>query len=286
MNMFLEIIKNAIELGLVYSLVVIAVFLSSRIINFIDLSVEGSFAAGGAIIAKCLVCNLNPLLGLTLSVITGALIGLTTGLIHTKLKINNLISGLIVTTAMFSINLKIAGSNLFIDSSKSIFSFLNLQELGPLIILSLISLSCLFFIKWFLNTQVGFMLKAVGSNPQLILNIGKSISFYKILGLAISNAMTALAGALFVQLIGSFSINGNIGVLVIALSGLILSEMLSKSIGFGFIFGAIIYNLIFATAIELQLDPIWNKLITSLIMLILLFSKKISISKLFLKKEV
>lgn len=268
----IEIITNAIEMGLIYSLVIIGVFITSRIIKFDDLSVEGSFATGGAIIAKSLILGLNCWLGITAAIITGAVVGLMTGLLHTKLKINNLISGLIITTAMFSINLKTAGANISLTSTTNIFNSL-IQDNNLLILLP-ISLLVLFATKWFLNTETGFMLKTVGCNPQMLTTLGKNIDTYKIMGLCISNSMTALAGALFVQYTGFFSITGSIGTLIIALAGLMLGEIINKKIGLGLIIGAILYQIIFTITIELQLDPAWNKLITAIIMVLLLLLKR------------
>ncbi len=271
----LEIAKGAIELGFIYSLVVMAVFFTSRILHFDDLTVEGSFATGGAIVAKCLISGLNVGVSLLFAIIGGGIVGLMTGLLHTKLKINNLISGLIVTTAMFSINLKTAGATISLASTSNIFKLFvgPLEESSCLLVLFPLSFFFLFAIKWLLNTEIGSMLQVVGSNPQMLTNLGRNIKFYKSLGLVMSNSLTALAGGLFVQYTGFFSITGSIGTLIIALAGLMLGEIISKKIGVGLVIGAILYQAIFAMTIELQWDPVWNKLVTAVIMVLLLLLK-------------
>lgn len=272
----LEIAQNTIELGLIYALVVMAVYLTSRVIHFDDLTVEGSFATGGAITALCLTNHLPPLLTIPICLIIGGCVGLGTGALHTTLGINNLVSGLIVTTAMFSINLKTAGSNVSFAATPTLFSSLNTHvgTLGTSIAIVPLCLMFLMLLKWFLQTEIGFLLKAVGCNQQMLTNLGKNIHTYKIIGLAVANALTALAGSLFVQYTGFFSITGSIGTFIIALAGLMLGEIIKKGLGVGLLIGSIVYQSIFAITIGLNMDPVWNKLITACIMILLLMLQR------------
>lgn len=272
----LNILFSIIEQGLIFSLVLAAVYLSSKVISFDDLSVEGSFGAGGALIAFCALVGLNSFIAFLLAVIFGVIIGTCTGTLHTKLKMNNLISGIVVTTALYSINLKLAGSHLALNPKFRIFNFSDLifGIPKPLLILLPLCILILILLKWFLTTEIGFLLRAVGTNTQIITSLGKSISFYKILGLAISNALTALAGALFVQYMGFFSITASLGILVIALAGLTLGEVLEVGLIGGILLGAISYPLILTLIFELQLDPVWNKLAIALFIVVLLMLKK------------
>lgn len=272
-----EIVQNSIEMGLIYALVVLSMHLTSRIISFDDLTVEGSFALGGAVCATLLMLGWPSWLSLFCIIAAGALLGLMTGLMHTKLSMNNLMSGLVATTGVFSINLVIAGPNIALSTVSTLFDMPLPEIMQPLrhiiillpVILLLYTLMC-----WFLKTQMGFLLRAAGDNPQMLTNLGKSITCYKILGLMIANGITALAGALFVQHVGFFSITASIGTMLIALAGLIMGDIFgSKSLN-RFIFGAIAYQAIIALTFELQFDPAWNKLITAGLIVLLIISRR------------
>lgn len=269
--MHLEIMDIGLQLllqGLIYSFVVMGVYLSSRVIKFDDLTTEGSFGYGGALTALLIVSGVSPWLTIPLAMIGGAVAGSVTGLLHTKMKMNNLISGLVVTTALFSICLMLAKSNLSLPGQSTIFSssepLLALAAIGTLVAI------VYFGMKLFLRSEVGLLLKALGCNPQMVTSLGKNVDGYKILGLAVANSLTALAGALFVQWNGYFSITGNVGTLVIGLAGLILGEMIRPSFGIGLIIGAILYQAIFAVTIELELEPMWNNLIKAALIVVLI----------------
>lgn len=268
------IIQGIIERGLIFSICVMAIYITSRIIRFDDLSVEGSFGLGGALMALLLTRNLPWFISFPLVTIAGAIAGLATGLLHTKLKLNNLISGIVVTTALFSINLKIASSNMVVSSKSTIFDLIS--STASIKIIMLIPLICvlLLIIKWFLNTECGFLLRAVGDNPQMLTNLGKNAHTYIIAALMLANGLTAFAGALFVQYVGYFSIWASVGILIIALAGLILSETLSKTFGFNLLIGAILYQAIIAATFEFNVDPEWNKLITALLIILMIALKK------------
>jgi len=268
------IIQGIIERGLIFSISVMAIYITSRIIRFDDLSVEGSFGLGGALMALLLTRNVHWLLAFAIVVIAGAVAGLATGLLHTKLKLNNLISGIVVTTALFSINLKIAGSNMVLGNKATLFDIIAGATNMKFIILLPVICGLLLVTKWFLNTECGFLFKAVGDNPQMLTNLGKNAHTYVIAALAIANGLTAFAGALFVQYVGYFSIWSSVGILIIALAGLILSETLGRQFGFNLLIGAILYQAIIAATFEFNVDPEWNKLITALLIIIMIAVKK------------
>lgn len=268
----LDILLHVILQGMIYSFVVMGVYLSSRIIKFDDLTTEGSFGLGGALTALFIVSETSPWLTLPLAMVGGALAGILTGVLHTKLKMNNLMSGLVVTTALFSICLKLAKANLPLPSESTIFatSFLEENIFRSLTILSGLVGIIYLSLRKLLRSEIGLILKALGTNPQVVTSLGKDVEGYKIFCLAIANSLTALAGALFVQWNGFFSITGNVGTLVIGLAGLILAEMIKPSFGLGLIGGAILYQAIFAVTIELELEPMWNPLIKALLIVILI----------------
>ncbi|HLW72752.1 MAG TPA: hypothetical protein VKR54_01755 [Candidatus Babeliales bacterium] len=268
------IIQGIVERGLIFSISVMAIYITSRIIRFDDLSVEGSFGLGGALMALLLTHNMTWLLALALITIAGACAGLATGLLHTKLKLNNLISGIVVTTALFSINLKIAGSNMVLGGKTTLFNIIPGVINMKIVILLPAICALLFIIKWFLNTECGFLFKAVGDNPQMLTNLGKNAHTYTIAALMLANGLTALAGAIFVQYVGYFSIWSSVGILIIALAGLILSETFGRTFGFSLLIGAILYQAIIAATFEFNVDPEWNKLITALLIIVMIALKK------------
>jgi len=271
----IAIFQGIIERGLVFGLCVAGVYIASRIINFDNLAVEGAFGLGAALTAQAIVYGCNPWLALAGAIVIGALSGLATGLLHTKLKLNNLISGIVITTGVFSIMLKLAGSNMPLYGKPTIFSYAPESLLSVKFLLILVPLiaGIFFAISWFLKTEVGYLLRAVGNNPQMLLNLGKSVHYYKILGLILSNTLAALSGALFVQYLGYFSIWASVGVLIISLAGLILAETLSKKFGLILIGGSIAYQAIIALTFELQMDQDWNKLVTALLIVLLIVIK-------------
>lgn len=264
-----EIALHVILQGLIYSFVVMGVYLSSRIIRFDDLTTEGSFGLGGAITALLIVLGTSSWVTLPLAMLGGALAGVVTGMLHTKMKMNNLMSGLVVTTALFSICLKLAKSNLALPMNGSIFAAVP-NTLFALAILGFLATSAYLGLRIFLFSELGLLFKAVGSNPQMVISLGKNVESYKILGLALANSLTALAGSLFVQWNGFFSITGNVGTLVTGLAGLILAEMIKPKFGIVLIIGAILYQAIFAITIEFQLEPMWNNLIKAALIVVLI----------------
>lgn len=272
----MHIAQGIIERGLIFGIVVAAVYLASRLINFDNLAVEGAFGLGGALTALLISWNLNPWLALCGSAFVGALSGVATGLLNTKLKLNNLISGIVVTTGLFSITLKTAGSNMTLSGKQTIFSAMP-AFLAPYQSLLLLLLTCTILfslISWFLKTEVGFLLRAAGDTPQMLTNIGKNVDLYIILGLALSNMFAAMGGALFVQYTGYFSIWASVGVLIIGLAGMILAQTLSPHFGVSLLIGSIAYQAIIALTFELQLNQDWNKLITALLIVLLIVIKQ------------
>lgn len=275
MTFELLILQGIIERGLIFALIIMAIYLTSRILHFDDLTMEGSFGLGGALTALLLTSNIPWPIALVIILLGGACAGLVTGILHTKLKLNNLISGIVVTTALFSINLKIAGSQAIINNKAMLFNLLpaNFISMKFLLLLPIV-ITTLYLVKRLLNTEFGFLLKAVGDNPQMLINLGKNPHTYKIAMLALSNAITALSGALFVHYVGYFSIWASVGILIIAIAGLILSEIVHTAFGVNLIIGAIIYQAIIAATFEFNVDPEWNKLITALLIISIIALKR------------
>ncbi len=276
MNELLQITQGIIERGLIFGVITAAVYLASRLINFDNLAVEGAFGLGGALTALLISWNINPWFILVCATCAGGVSGIVTGLINTKLQLNNLISGIVVTTGLFSIILKIAGSNMIVGSNATIFTLMPsfLAPYQSLILLTLFCLILFTIISWFLKTEIGFLLHAVGDNPQMLTNVGKSTDTYITLGLVISNSLAALSGALFVQYVGYFSIWASVGVLIIGLASMLLAQALSTHFGLALVVGAIAYQAIISLTFEFQLDQEWNKLVTALLIILLIIIKQ------------
>ena len=276
----LHLLQGIVERGLIFGMIVAAVYVASRLISFDNLAVEGAFGLGGAMMAVLLHGGINPWIGLGGALLGGSASGVLTALLHTKLRLNNLVSGIVVTTGLFSIILKIAGSNMIVSGGPTIFSggALVVLPYQSLFVLAMVSMFVIVLITWFLKTEVGFLLRAVGAAPQMLTNIGKSIDAYVMLGLVISNALAALSGALFVQYTGYFSIWSGVGVLIIGLAGMMLAQAFDAHFGWILLIGSIIYQAVIAFTFELQLDQDWNKLITALLIIFLIVLKQ-SLSK-------
>ncbi len=272
----LQIAQGIVERGLIFGIIVASVYLASRLTNFDNLAVEGAFGLGGALTALLISWNVNPWVGLVSASFVGGLSGIATGFLNTKLKLNNLISGIVVTTGLFSITLKTAGSNMSLAGKSTIFTLLPsfLAPCQSLVLLTSVCLLLFYVITRFLKTEVGFLLSAVGDTPQMLTNVGKSIDGYVMLGLALSNMLAALSGAMFVQYTGYFSIWTSVGVLIIGLAGMILAQTLSTKFGIALLIGSIIYQAIISLTFELQLDQDWNKLITALLIVLLIVVKQ------------
>ena len=296
------IIFGILEEGLVYAIMALGVYITYKILDFPDLSVDGTFPLGAAVTAAGIanglpfIGTISPVAALFISFAVGALAGCITGLIHVKLKVRDLLSGIIVMTALYSINLRIAGkANLPIFSKETIFSnsFLSAhvpEAASPFIvtiILFVIVMICKVLLDAYLQTRSGDLLRAVGDNDVLVTSLAKDKGLVKIVGLAIANGFAALAGSVYCQQKGFFEISIGTGTMVIGLANVIIGTQLLKRVGFirsttAVIIGSIVYKACVSIALLLNdlhiagLDlsiPVTAsdlKLITSVLFLIIL----------------
>lgn len=281
----LRFILGIMEEGLVYALIALGVYITYKILDFPDLSVDGTFPLGSAITAVLIVAGVNPLLTLFISFGVGAVAGVLTGIIHVKLKVRDLLSGIIMMTALYSINLRIASgrANVPIFSKSSIFSnsFLNgfvpevVKPYLVVIILLIIVIIMKILLDLYLNTKSGFLLRAVGDNETLVTSLAKDKGTVKIIGLAIANAFVALAGSIYAQKSGFFEISTGTGTVVIGLASVIIGISLFKNVSFirpttAVIIGSILYKACVAIALNFLKVPSDLKLITSILFLCIL----------------
>ncbi|MGB8452150.1 MAG: ABC transporter permease [Anaerocolumna sp.] len=280
----LTILLGVLVEGFVYAIMALGVYITYKILDFPDLSVDGTFPLGGAITAVLIAGGVNPLLTLFISFIIGGFAGMITGIIHVKFKIRDLLSGIIIMTALYSINLRIAGkANLAIFSKDSIFDNALLTKIIPTglqpfldaIILFIIVVIMKLLLDLYLNTKSGYLLRSVGDNDTLVTSLAKDKGTVKIIGLAIANAFVALAGSIFVQKSGFFDISMGTGTIVIGLASVIIGTNLFKQFSAvkattAVIIGSVIYKACVSIAISLGMAASDLKLITSILFLIIL----------------
>ncbi|NLB91510.1 MAG: ABC transporter permease [Clostridiales bacterium] len=282
MNIFFAQWSNILEQGLAYGIMALGIFITYRILNFPDLTVDGSFPLGAAVSALLITKGMNPYLTLLVAALAGAGAGLITGLIHVKGKVRDLLSGIITMTALYSINLRLGGSNLHIFQYKTIFSnpigglLPNwLAPYGALIVIGLIALIVKVLMDLYLQTKAGYLLRAAGDNPTLVTSLAKDKGLVKIQGLMIANGMVALSGAIICQQQQFFEVSMGTGTMVMGLAAVIIGVNVFKKCSFlksttMVLIGAILYKASIALTITLGMDPKDFRLITAVLFLSIL----------------
>ncbi len=270
----LQILLGAVSLGLLWAVMTIGVYITYRILDIADLSVEGSIAMGAAIAAKGIISGVNPFLSTALAFVGGMLAGLITGVFHTQLKIPALLSGILTMIALYSVNLRILGkANLSLLRLDTVYS--GLQNLGvarndSVIVLGVIIIVALIgILYWFFGTEVGCAIRATGNNPQMARAQGINTDNMIILGLVISNGLVAMSGALIAQSQSFADVQMGIGSIVIGLASVIIGEVLFKSKSFfsrliSLVLGAITYRVIIALVLRMGMPANDLKLFTAL----------------------
>lgn len=251
---------GSLEIGLIFALVALGVFISFRIVNFPDLTVDGSFPLGGAVAATLLVGGGNPLIATAAAFVAGALSGLTTGWLYVKLKIMQLLAGILVMIALYSIILRVMGKpNEPLLGTPTIFSAFEGAALpGPWVtplVLLVIVLIVKFALDWYFASEMGLAMRATGGNARMARSLGVSTDRLSLVGLALSNGIVALGGALFAQSQGGADISMGIGTIVIGLAAVIIGETIlpGRSIAIatlGCIVGAVLYRLLIALGLN------------------------------------
>ncbi|WP_367565567.1 ABC transporter permease [Lacrimispora sp.] len=280
----MSIILGVLEEGLIYAIMALGVYITYKILDFPDLSVDGTFPLGGAVTVTLILANVHPTATLFIAFAIGALAGCITGFIHVKLKVRDLLSGIIVMTALYSVNLRVAGkANVPIFNSSTIFENPlidrifsgNLANVSAVVILAVIVLIVKFLLDQYLKTRSGYLLQAVGDNEALVTSLAKDKGMVKIIGLAIANGLAALAGSVYCQQKGFFEISIGTGTIVIGLANVIIGTKLFKKIGFvktttAVVAGSIIYKGCVSLAISMGMKPSDLKMITAVLLLAIL----------------
>ena len=271
----MNLIIDAIEEGLLFSIVSMGVYITYKILDFPDLSVDGTYPLGAAITAVLLINGVNPWLAIIISAVGGAIAGGTTAFLHVKLKISNLMSGILVMIALYSVNLRVMRkSNTPLFSTKTIFKNTNLKSIFIIIIMVVI---CKIIIDTFLKTKRGFLLIAVGDNEQVVSSLGINKNGVKVLGLMISNGLVGMAGAIQAQKYGYADVTMGQGIVVMGLATVVIGITIFGKLSLLkcttlSILGAIIYKVAIAIALRVNFNPNDLKLITAIIVIIALAS--------------
>ncbi|NMM80743.1 ABC transporter permease [Acidovorax sp. SRB_14] len=251
---------GAIEIGLIFSLVALGVFISFRLLRFPDLTVDGSFPLGGAVCAILISSGVNPWLATLAATVAGAFAGLVTGWLNVRLKIMDLLASILVMIALYSINLRVMGGpNVPLINDPTLFTLLQPAGMDDYVarplLLAVIVIAAKLFMDWFFSTERGLAIRATGSNARMARSQGVNTGAMVLLGMAVSNALVGLAGALFAQTQGGSDISMGIGTIVIGLAAVIVGESILPSrrliyATLAVVIGAIVYRFFIALALN------------------------------------
>lgn len=280
----MALVISVFEQGFIYAVMALGIYITYKILDFPDLTVDGSFPMGAAIAAIMITKGIPAIITLPVAFLAGGLAGLITGLIHVKLHVRDLLSGIIVMTALYSVNLWIMGkANIPLYNNETIFDngIVNSIFVGPLadfatsIILLVIVLVVKLILDWYLRTKSGFMLRAVGSNARLVTSMGINKGKIKIIGLVIANGLCTLGGCLYAQEQRYADVSMGTGTMVIGLASVIIGTTLFRRVNFmsvttSVVIGSVLYKACVAVAVHFLRNANDLKLITSVLFLIIL----------------
>ena len=284
MNAMMELCISTLTQGFIYALLSYGVYITYKILDFPDLTVDGSFPLGAAVTAVMLVKGVNPFVTLLAALFIGAVAGFVTGFIHVKLGVRDLLAGIITMTALFSINLQIAGSNLAIErsidtifTSGPIMAIMGNSSLiyRKFVVALVLAVVVKLILDWYLKTKSGLLLRAVGDNATLVTTLAKDKGNVKLLGLVIDNALVALSGAVVCQEQRAFSSTMGTGQVVFGLAAVIIGTTLFRKLSFfkattAVLIGSVFYKACIQVAISLGLPANLLKLATAVLFLVVL----------------
>ncbi|GAA2510021.1 MAG: ABC transporter permease [Kocuria sp.] len=279
-----------IELGLIYAIMALGVYLTFRVLDFPDLTVDQSFTSGAATAAMVIINGGSPWLATAVGFVAGGLAGLITALLHTKARINGLLAGILTMTALYSVNLRLMDgkANLALLREDTVFTPLRevgLQgTIGGVLLLLVGVLVVKVLLDWFLYTDAGLAMQATGDNPEMIRSFGVNTDRQKILGLCLSNALVGLAGALIAQYQGFADIGMGIGMIVVGLASVILGQGIfgTRTVvvaTLAVVLGSVLYRLVITVALQAGLNPSDMKLISAVLVVIALVLPQLSVFK-------
>lgn len=271
-------LPGSVAQGLIWGILAIGVYITYKVLDFADLTVDGSLATGGAVAVMCMINGMHPYLALFLAFCAGMLAGLVTGLFHTALGIPPILSGILTQLGLYSINMRIMGKA---NQAISVVQYDLIVSLRYILHACLVTIGfCVVIIGllyWFFGTEIGAGVRATGCNPNMARAQGVNTNAYKVLGLVLSNGLVGLSGALYAQYQGSSDINMGRGAIVIGLAAVIIGEVIFGKIFHNFalhmvsaVIGAIIYFVVIAVVLQLGLETTDLKLFSALIVALFL----------------
>jgi putative ABC transport system permease protein len=275
------IIQSAVSQGILWGIMALGVYITFRVLNFADLTVDGSFTLGGALSALMVLNGVNPLLAILAATIGGMLAGLCTGFLNTKLHIPGLLASILTQIALYSINLRVMGSpNISLLRIETLFT--RVQALGfpdrwvTLLLAFLFTVVVVALMYWFFGTEIGSAIRATGDNPRMIRALGVHTDTTTILALALGNGLVALSGGLIAQQQGYGDIGMGTGAIVIGLAAIIIGEVLFLKSTFylrltGVIVGAVVYRIVIALVLRAGLSSTDMKLFTAILVALALY---------------
>ena len=264
-----SLIVTSMEQGLIYAVLAMGVFLTYKVLDIADLSVEGTFPMGAFIFAKFISMGFDPIVSSFMAFFFGMLAGALTAFLYIKVKIQPLLSGILTLTILYSVNLRIHGK-----ANVPLFSYSSIFDFGPaILVLGIIVLLIKILLDQFLKTETGYLLIATGDNQSFVRSLGANSNQYKLLGLMLSNGLVGLSGALMAQIQGFVDITMGSSIIVVALASIIIGDTIGKNSSkikntTRAILGAIIYKIIGGIAIDLGLAPTDLKAISAIIVIV------------------
>lgn len=270
---------GAVDVGLIWGFLALGVYITFRLLDIADLTVDGSFATGGAICAVCVVAGIHPLIAIIASIISGFIAGAITGLLHTKCKIPAILAGILTQIGLYSINLRIMGgrANLPLTSGNTLFNdisqTLNINKYYVTLVIALLfAILFIAILYWFFGTEIGSSIRATGNNEQMARSLGINTDTMKLLGLTISNGLVGLSGGLNALYGQATDVKIGTGAIVIALASIVIGEVIitGKKSGFALrlfsiILGSVIYRIIVALVLQMGLNTDDLKLLTAIL---------------------
>ncbi|MHC1759442.1 MAG: ABC transporter permease [Negativicutes bacterium] len=275
-----DLIISTVAQGLLWAVLAMGVFITFRILNIADLSVEGSFPLGGAVAAVLLAEKYNPATAIVVAGIAGMLAGAMSGLLHTKLKIPALMAGILTMIALYSVILRVMGkANLSLLNTDTVFTSMEFLNLSPnmttFVVGLFISVVIPLWMYWFFGTEIGMAVRATGNNPQMIRAMGVNTDDMFLLGLVLSNGLVAVSGAFVAQDNGFADVGMGAGTIVIGLASVIIGEVVFGTRNFknsliSVVLGSILYRIVIAVVLYLGMPPNDLKLFTAILVAIAL----------------
>lgn len=273
---FIALIPTGFSQGLIIAFVALGVMIPFRLLNFPDLTCEGTFPLGGCLCALLLTQGVAPLPGMLIAAVAGGLMGIFTAAIHLKLRVNTLLAGIIISTILYSVNLRLMGKpNLALFDQPTLFSFFPDTQTSKILLLFIMNAGIIAIFYQFLSTEKGLRFRATGYNPAVALHQGTHLTLYTISGLFLGNALNSFSGALMVQIQGYADVGMGVGIIIQALAAMMIGETLIGTrklyqLVLAPFVGALVYQQIQGLVMTFGLQPSDFKMVTGFIVLLTL----------------